>query len=230
MVQKSVLTQVPISELKKILEKQTISMNGEIISKKGNSTFWNTQYGKSIIEIESKIKQTPNGNKITLIGRSLDNKIQGEGFVINKFIKSISEKIEIEEIKNKSTEKNKTKAKPSVVTQSNKSYFKPYILVIVVVGFLWFLTNNLEDSSTNTRTTKQGFKGSYDKESLEKLVEYSLNKDYQSINYLLQSGEVFELPAGQEAYILKSEFPGKVKIQIKGDTNEIWTFIEAIKE
>ena len=61
MVQKSVLTQVPISELKKILEKQTISMNGEIISKKGNTTFWNTQYGKSIIEIESKIG---NGTKI----------------------------------------------------------------------------------------------------------------------------------------------------------------------
>ena len=112
----------------------------------------------------------------------------------------------------------------------NPPIFKPFIIVTLVLGFLWFLTNNLEDSSTSTRTTKQGFKASYNKESLEKLVQYSSNKDYQSINNLLQSGEVFELPAGQEVYILKSEFPGKVKIRLKGDTNEIWTFIEAIKE
>lgn len=71
--------------------------------------------------------------------------------------------------------------------------------------------------------------GSYNKESMEKLVRYSIGKYYDAINQLLYIREVFEIPQGQEAYVVKREFSGKVKIRLKGNTQEIWTFTEAIK-
>lgn len=124
----------------------------------------------------------------------------------------------------------KPRVKPTSQTQTNNTNFKPYYIVFIVIFVIYFFSRNTNDNSTLTRITNQGFKASYNKESLEKFVRYSVDQDYDGINHLIYNGEVFELPAGQEVYIVKSEFPGKVKIRLKGDTNEIWTFTEAIKE
>lgn len=102
------------------------------------------------------------------------------------------------------------------------------ISVIIFIGG-GILKSQKEDKNSSTYITQSGKMGSYNKESMEKLVRYSTHNDLEAINQLLYSGEIFEIPQGQEVYVIESEFPGKVKIRLKGETQEIWTFIEAIK-
>lgn len=104
--------------------------------------------------------------------------------------------------------------------------------VIILVIFMYIFSNKENNGLINvgsTHFTQAGYKASYNKESMQKLVECSVHRDYECIDQLLYSREVFELPTGQEAYVIKSEYPGKVKIRLKGETQDIWTFIEAIQ-
>ncbi|WP_299177135.1 hypothetical protein [uncultured Chryseobacterium sp.] len=127
----------------------------------------------------------------------------------------------------------KANSKHTYQNNSNQSANKIVIIgVIFFVVFIYIFSNKENKGLTDvdfTRITKSGYKASYNKESMQQLVECSAHRDYGCIDQLLYSGEVFELPAGQEAYIVKSEYPGKVKIRLKGETQDIWTFIEAIQ-
>ncbi|MCO6175481.1 hypothetical protein NHF50_10540 [Flavobacterium sp. NRK F10] len=232
MVQKEVITNVPISELKPILEKHIKNIKGNLIFKNRNSLKWNLIYRKNEIEVVTILKKIDDEVLIKLSSKNIDKKTLGEGVAITEFLNSLSQEIELTEVKDttKKTKTKKPRVKPTSKTQTNNANFKPYYIVLVVVFLIYFFSRNTNDNSTLTRITNQGFKASYNKESLERFVRYSVDQDYDAMNHLIYNGEVFELPAGQEVYIVKSEFPGKVKIRLKGDTNEIWTFTEAIKE
>lgn len=109
-------------------------------------------------------------------------------------------------------------------------------IVIIVVSIILFLKftyddkkNFQEQPTSNNYITQGGFKASYNEESMSTLVKCSVQKDYDCIDYLIASSEIFDLPEGLQAYVIESEFNGKVKIRLKGHSQEIWTFIEAIK-
>lgn len=127
----------------------------------------------------------------------------------------------------------KTNSKQHI--QSNSNSYLNKISIIGAVAFAIFVycfgTNENKTSidTSSTYITQSGKMGSYNKESMERLVRYSTHNDLEAINRLIYNGEIFEIPQGQEAYVVESEFLGKVKIRLKGDTNEIWTFTEAIK-
>ena len=72
--------------------------------------------------------------------------------------------------------------------------------------------------------------GSHSKSSMERLIECSINKDYNCIDNLKYSGEIFELPSNTEVKIIKSEIKGSVNIKIIGETQTIWTFREALNK
>ena len=116
---------------------------------------------------------------------------------------------------------------------STNSVNRIAIIGAIIFAIFFYVFNNKESKiivdENSKYITQSGFKASYSEESMKTLVNCSVHKDYACIEQLLYSGEVFELPAGQEAYIIKSEYPGKVKIRLQGETQEIWTFIEAIK-
>lgn len=232
MVQREVITQVPISELKPILEKHIENIKGNLIFKNRTSMKWSFIYKENEIEVITILKKINDEVLIKLSSKNIDKKTTGERVAITEILNSLSQEIELNEVKENSNTTNlkTTRVKPTSKTQTNKTNYKPYYITLIVIFILYFFSRNMNDSSTPTRTTNQGFKASYNKESLEKFVRYSSNQDYEAMNKLIYQGEVFELPAGQEAYIVKSEFPGKVKIRLRGDTNEIWTFTEAIKE
>lgn len=127
----------------------------------------------------------------------------------------------------------KSSSKHTNQNNSNQSANKIIAIgVIILVIFMYIFSNKENKGLIDVGTisiTKSGYKASYNKESMQKLVECSVHRDYECIDQLLYSREVFELPAGQEAYVIKSEYPGKVKIRLKGETQDIWTFIEAIQ-
>lgn len=127
------------------------------------------------------------------------------------------------------------KTNPKHYSYNNSSYSVNKIAIVGAIIFTVFIyifsdkNNKTSIDKSSTYITQSGKMGSYNKESMEKLVRYSTYNDLEAINQLLYSGEIFEIPQGQEAYVVESEFPGKVKIRLKGETQEIWTFIEAIK-
>lgn len=224
MVQKIITTNVCISVLKPIIEKQIRSIKGEIISNENNSIKWNYKYGKNQLEVIAKFKQINDRIEITINSKNIEGKSLGEGISITNLLESLSDKLVFYELK----EKPKYNIQTQNINLQKEFNYKPILFGIAILFFLYFIGNNNNDTSTTSRTTGQGFKASYSEESLHNLVQYSVDKDYQSIEYLLNSGEVFELPAGQEAYIIESKL-GRVKIRLKGETNELWTFSEAIK-
>ena len=127
----------------------------------------------------------------------------------------------------------KANPKQHIQNNSNSSLNKISIIGAVIFAIFIYCFENKENTTSidtrSTYTTQSGKMGSYNKESMERLVRYSTNNDLDAINQLINNGEIFEIPHGQEAYVVESEFLGKVKIRLKGDTNEIWTFTEAIK-
>ncbi|MCQ4139854.1 hypothetical protein [Chryseobacterium sp. EO14] len=127
----------------------------------------------------------------------------------------------------------KSISKHTIQNNSNHSANKIIAIgVIILVIFIYIFSNKENKMLTDVDTvciTKSGYKASYNKQSMQRLVECSVHRDYECIDKLLYSGEIFELPSGQEAHVVKSEYPGKVRIRLKGETQDIWTFIEAIQ-
>ena len=229
MVQRIITTNVSISELKPIIEKQIRLINGKIISNENDLIQWNFKSGKNQIEVKTSVKKIHQKVEVKIISKNIENKPLGEGIAITNFLNSLSEIIDFEEKKEVQKKEQKTQSIPNYKNHSNNINYKPYLIGIVIILVLYLIGGNINDSTTSNRITQQGFKASYSEETLHNLVTYSVNKDYKAIDNLLNSGEIFELPSGQEAYIIESKF-GRVKIRLKGDSNEIWTFTEAIKQ
>lgn len=112
---------------------------------------------------------------------------------------------------------------------SNSLAIKIFAIVSIIIFIGGGLMKSAKEGNGNIYITKSGYLATYEKENLEKLIRYINHNDNAAVNQLIYNGEAFELPSGQEADLMESEFSGKVKIRIKGETNEIWTVIDAIK-
>ncbi len=221
MVQKIYIIGSKSSNIKEIVLKNISDIKGSILSVKNDTINWSYKYGKQEINCITNV----NRDKIKTTAQNTGNTVLGEGVVINKFYNSLSEVLEIYPEKNIQL---KTKSYHS--TKNSQSLGIKIFAIVSVVLFIGFgIMKSQKDGNGSTYITQSGKMGSYNKESMEKLVKYSTHNDLEAINQLLYSGEIFEIPSGQEAYVVESEFPGKVKIRLKGETQEIWTFIEAIK-
>lgn len=119
---------------------------------------------------------------------------------------------------------NSQKTSSQSSNKNKKSIFPALAIIIFIIG----LGLTLNDDNT-TYITQSGYMGAYNEDDLDKLTEYSMHKDYDAIDFLITNGIIFKIPQGSEAYVLKSTM-SKVKIRLKGQSTEIWTVIEAIKE
>lgn len=217
--------------------KQTILfIKGEISSSRNNSIYWKFTYGKQSLKCKTIIK----GSEIETTVTNTANVFIGEGVVVNKFFNLLSERVIVHEKKIK-PKRIDSKRERNFSVNSNfferNKFFK-----ILGIGFcclfIYFFVKDYDKnvssnsateniSQSNNYVTNSGFKASYDENTLEKLVKYSVHNDLNSIQTMLLSGEVFNLPEGKEAYILESKF-GRVKIHLIESGEEVWTFTEAI--
>lgn len=86
--------------------------------------------------------------------------------------------------------------------------------------------------SALTGITNEGYFFTRTKEQLEKVIDYSVAKDYEALESytkeLTRTGNGGMLKPGLEVYIEKSSW-GLVKFRVKGRTDSFWTVSEAIK-
>lgn len=109
-------------------------------------------------------------------------------------------------------------------------YNRKNIVSTSVLFLIFVIFSNLA-LAQSTRKTVPGYLASTSEDLLDKAIEYAVSKDYVALQKLLDSDLVFMLKGGLEVYIVKCKFfSGKVKIRPTGETIEIWTVIEAVKE
>lgn len=234
MVKKTFRIAGKVENIEIIIQHLIEQNGGVIISGQNDKIIWTYIYGKQNLECNTSILK----NEIETIANNIDNVSIGEGFVVNRFFKLLSEEITI--YQKEIPRKNKTTGSGHKFNNNQNNWslnpLEKTVLVSVAVILFCIYTFNGKDSvltssfgSNSEYITKAGYKASYSEESMKMLVRCSVSRDYQCIDNLLYCGEVFELPVGQYAYVVKSGLTGKVKIRLKGEAQEIWTFIEAIK-
>lgn len=102
------------------------------------------------------------------------------------------------------------------------------LLSIFIIGKCINDNSNGDNSSKNVFITEYGYYGAYTKEDFNRYVRYRNDGDMEAIKQLLYSARITPIPGGREVHLIKSNF-STVKIRLKGQTTEIWTFTEAIK-
>ncbi|HEY9168266.1 MAG TPA: hypothetical protein VIN72_02125 [Lutibacter sp.] len=123
--------------------------------------------------------------------------------------------------------------KKSTATQNkefNIKNIKPInavVIGIITLFIIGYFSNG--DNLTTVYITQSGYMGASSEEVLDKFTEYSVHKDYEAIQQLMNNGMIVSIPSGREAFVIKANF-STVKIRLKGETDELWTVIEAIKE
>jgi hypothetical protein len=81
------------------------------------------------------------------------------------------------------------------------------------------------------KLTVAGYIASPSEDLLDKAVRYASQKDAVAFGQLLQSGMVIQLKGGIPIEVTDTDiFGGKVKIRPRGQTIELWTVIEAVKD
>ena len=101
---------------------------------------------------------------------------------------------------------------------------KRAVLLVLVIALVWGIA-----SAQALYVTKENYPASASRTYLEKFVEYSVAKDHQAAQKLLDSGLVILLKPGIEVYLVDTKFwSGMVKVRPKGYTQEFWTLSEAI--
>lgn len=232
MVKKTFIIEIEIDNLEDLIKQHIKEIGGDAVSLKDGVFKWTFIYGKQDLKCKTKISK----KEIEMEAKNTRDSLVGEGVVVNKFFNSLSDKIKI---RKKEVSNENVKNKTSYSLSNNKSDWslnpieKTVLVSVVVILFLIFtFSGDKSKSVLNSNPkyiTQYGKMASYSEESMKILVNCSVHKDYDCINQLMYDGDIFELPAGQEAYVVQSSLSGKVKIRLKGETQEIWTFIEAIK-
>jgi len=77
--------------------------------------------------------------------------------------------------------------------------------------------------------TKSGYYAATSQKALDLMIQYSVDKDYDALQKLLDAGLVFSMKSGMSVYIQDSTWTGSVEIRPKGMTGTVWTVKEAIK-
>lgn len=121
------------------------------------------------------------------------------------------------------------KMETNTYSNSNRSWIwiVSILLSIFIIGKCMNDYSNGDNSSKNVFITEYGYYGAYTKEDFNRYVRYSNDGDMEAVKQLLYSAKITPIPGGREAHLIKSNF-STVKIRLKGQTTEIWTFTEAI--
>jgi len=107
------------------------------------------------------------------------------------------------------------------------------LLLIISFFSVSMLNAEVENIEINLETvtvscvTNSGYYAATSKSLMNKCVQYSVNKDYDALQKLLDSGLVFSLKGSISVYVVKSSW-GLVEIRPKGSTGTVWTNTEAI--
>ena len=110
------------------------------------------------------------------------------------------------------------------------------IVVILVVGLLFKMASNNNDSATNKNHseatsffTNKGFYYAISKDAMDRMDDYIFAKDGAAFNALIQDGEIVMLPEGLEVYLESSHLSYSV-IRPRGETYKLWCATEAISK
>ena len=88
-----------------------------------------------------------------------------------------------------------------------------------------------DSSSPHLYVTKTGYFASPSREMFDKASSYLAAKDFDALQTVLQSGDVFRLKAGIEVHLVDTAvWSGMVKVRPHGQTLEFWTNTEAIEQ
>lgn len=235
MIKKTILLNTPIEESKKIIESIIPILNCKIkdvvIEDPSIITiYWETEEKAKIICKSELYKQR---NKTKIINELKGNSNKAENLFL-EFCNAISDNSNaiLDVINKKNNPHNPQNA--NLNDEDIWTIVKKPLIGVGIVFLIFYYYKNMNDSSSSTNIsssnmflTQSGYKASYSEESLEKLVKYSVHNDLNGINHLFLNNEIFDLPSGKEVYVLKTKF-GRVKIRIKDENREVWTFTEAI--
>lgn len=79
--------------------------------------------------------------------------------------------------------------------------------------------------------TQGSYPAALDKADVEKVIEYVVQGDNAATQRMIDSGRVIILKEGLKVYLMETSlFSGLVKIRPEGQTIEVWTNLEAIKQ
>jgi transposase-like protein len=142
----------------------------------------------------------------------------------------VSKRIRCPKCKNEFDNPNYKNSKTYQNKEFNIKNIKPInavVIGIITLFIIGYFSNG--DNLTTVYITQSGYMGASSEEVLDRFTEYSIHKDYEAIQQLMNNGMIVSIPSGKEAFVVKANF-STVKIRIKGETSELWTVIEAIKE
>ena len=98
-----------------------------------------------------------------------------------------------------------------------------------LLAFLSILLFSKEAKCQSTYITQSGFSACITEDYFDKLGDYSVDKDYDAIQKLIDNKVCFFLKEGVTVYVEEQRWNGVVEIRPKGQTGTVWTNIEAIK-
>ena len=98
-----------------------------------------------------------------------------------------------------------------------------------LLAFMSILLFSKEAKCQSTYITQSGFSACITEDYFDKLGDYSVDKDYDAIQKLIDNKVCFFLKEGITVYVEEQRWNGVVEIRPKGQTGTVWTNIEAIK-
>lgn len=86
-----------------------------------------------------------------------------------------------------------------------------------------------EASPSRECYTKEGYIAAISEKYLSDAVRYSIDKDYVAIQKLIDAGVIVQMKKGIRVHIVDTHIlSGKVEFRLPGETDVLWTVIEAI--
>lgn len=100
---------------------------------------------------------------------------------------------------------------------------------LTIVAFMSILLFSQKAKCQTTYITQSGYSACITEDYFDKLAKYSVDKDYDAIQILIDNQACFFLKEGVTVYVEEHRWSGVVEIRPKGQTGTVWTNIEAIK-
>lgn len=226
----------PLDEAKEITKKHILKIGGIIQNEEPFSIKWLFPDKKADVDYYTNFKLENGKTSIKTIAVRLDDNLEGEVKQLQQFHSLILEDKKTKSKETKVTVENETLKRKAIKEERKKNVqskvgFEKWIvgglIGITIISFLIFSLSNDGNSSKNVFITEYGYYGAYTKEDFNRYVRYSNDGDMEAVKQLLYSAKITPIPGGREAHLIKSNF-STVKIRLKGQTTEIWTFTEAI--
>lgn len=235
MTQETFTIENSYEETIEIVKECISSINGKTIIINNREISWEFEYRKQIIRCKTLVSSNINKVKIRTTANHKNKNRSYERIAINRLHSSIRENPKILLYIHKEKIINKPKnsySDPSWYDWIPRNPLRWIVGIFFIVFIFGKFTNDEssgDNSSKNVFITQSGYYGAYTKEDFNKYVRHRNDGDMEALKQLLYSARITPIPGGREAYLVKSNF-STVKIRLKGQTTEIWTFTEAIKQ